>query len=80
MKHNNIKLTGETFLVLLYVQWNLTTSAGSASTSHLTCIECIFKAPTDICSVPGLHLGATAKKSTTNKNRLNLIKSCAFFV
>lgn len=34
-------------------------SAGSASISHRTSIECIFIEPTDDCSVPGLHRGAS---------------------
>lgn len=54
-------LTGETFRVLLYVQENFTWSAGSASTSHRTSIECIFIEPTEVCSVPGLHRGASGK-------------------
>lgn len=57
--------TGETFRVLLYVQLKRIFSAGSASTSQRTSIECIFIEPTDDCSVPGLHLGASI---TYNKN------------
>lgn len=53
-------LTGDTFLVLLYVQLNRMDSGGSASTSHRTGIECILIAPTEFCSVPGLQRGATA--------------------
>lgn len=52
-------LTGDTFRVLLYVQLNRIFSAGSASTSQRTSIECIFMDPTDDCSVPGLHRGAS---------------------
>lgn len=53
------KLTGDTFLVLLYVQLNRIGSAGSASTSQRTSIECILIEPTDDCSVPGLQRGAS---------------------
>lgn len=52
-------LTGDTFLVLLYVQLNRIVSGGSASTSQRTGIECILIAPTFVCSVPGLQRGAT---------------------
>lgn len=53
--------TGDTFRVLLYVQLNRIFSAGSASTSQRTSIECIFMDPTDDCSVPGLQRGASVK-------------------
>lgn len=56
--------TGETFRVLLYVQLKRIFSAGSASTSQRTSIECIFIEPTADCSVPGLHLGASIKPNT----------------
>lgn len=59
-------LTGETFLVLLYVQLKRICSAGSASTSHRTSIECILIEPTDVCSVPGLQRGASEKVKRAN--------------
>ena len=55
--------TGDTLRVLLYVQLNRTPSGGSASTSHLTCSECMFSEPTEVCSVPGLQRGATVEKN-----------------
>lgn len=51
--------TGDTFLVLLYVQLKRIDSGGSASTSHFTFSECMLMAPIDVCSVPGLQRGAS---------------------
>lgn len=62
--------TGETFLVLLYVQLNRTDSGGSASTSHLTEIDCELMAPTEVCSVPGLQRGATTRNRDTNHGKV----------
>lgn len=62
-------LTGETFLVLLYVQLKRICSAGSASTSHRTSIECILIEPTDVCSVPGLQRGASEKVKRANREQ-----------
>lgn len=64
-----LAFTGETFLVLLYVQLKRIDSAGSASTSHRTSTECMFMEPTDVCSVPGLQRGASEKRHQIDEKR-----------